>query len=811
MKRKALTVTKLSYLFSFLSAALLPIFLFSSPSEAALGDFRFKWGSYGSALYTTEYPYGFHGIAVDANGNIYVSDYGVSKIQVYTKDGIFLRSIGSRGSADGQFSGIFEIAIDGSGNVYILDKGNSRVEVFSSTGTFLRKWGSAGSDDGQFNYPGGIAVDANGNVYVADTNNYRIQVFTNAGIFLRKWGTEFSPSGIAVDKNGNVYTTDGRVQVFTNTGTLLRTWGDYCNIYTGNGTCDGGFNLAYGIAVDINENVYVVDHYNDRVQVFTSAGMFLRKWGTRGSEDGQFLLPTGIALDSNGNVYVVDSVRGNNPNQYSTPRVQVFSGTGVFQEELHLFEALFSYPYGIAVDDNGNVIIADTGNNRVLVSSNTGTYLRKWQWSPYTSLYGVGTDEGNDVYVTQAYVWSKIMAFNGNTGASLGEFGTCFFSQDCSATGMLRGPNAVAVDSSGNVFVSDAGNNRVQVFTKNGTFLWAWGSVGTGNGQFNYPTGIAVDRSGNVYVSDSGNNRIQVFNSTGDFLRTWGTYGIGAGQFNSPNGIAIDKNGTVYVLDTGLNRIQVFTDTGIFLGQWGGYGTGDGQFNYPRGIAVDGNANVYVSDSGNHRIQVFEGYRSCNLTVDAGPDQTVIMTSSIGASVTLSGSASALGCAGDLSYEWSWPGGSATGQSPVVLMSRGTTLTTLTVRSGSFTVTDTVAISVVYNFSGFLEPVSLDKPFRIGSTIPVKFQLTDAAGMYISSANVIIRIQKYSDSIPVEDPINAEATGGADTGNTFRYDATAYQYIYNLSTRSLSESTWQIQAILDDGTVKTAFVSMKVN
>lgn len=117
--------------------------------------------------------------------------------------------------------------------------------------------------------------------------------------------------------------------------------------------------------------------------------------------------------------------------------------------------------------------------------------------------------------------------------------------------------------------------------------------------------------------------------------------------------------------------------------------------------------------------------------------------------------------------------------------------------------------TVVYTFSGFLEPVSLGMPFKLGSTIPVKFQLMNALGGYVSTANATIMLQMFSGSVPVGEPIDATPAGGSDSGITFRYDATANQYIFNLNTINLSQGTWQIIARLDDGSVKTAFLSLK--
>ena len=140
-------------------------------------------------------------------------------------------------------------------------------------------------------------------------------------------------------------------------------------------------------------------------------------------------------------------------------------------------------------------------------------------------------------------------------------------------------------------------------------FATAWGSTGSGDGQFNRPQRVAVDGSGNVFVTDTaccgGNTRIQKFDNTGAFLTKWGKAGTGDGQFDGPIGIAVDGSGNVFVADTNNNRIQKFDNTGGFLTKWGSAGTGDGQFNVPIDLAVDGSGNVFVADNHNNRIQKF--------------------------------------------------------------------------------------------------------------------------------------------------------------------------------------------------------------
>jgi DNA-binding beta-propeller fold protein YncE len=266
--------------------------------------------------------------------------------------------------------------------------------------------------------------------------------------------------------------------------------------------------------------------------------------------------PSGVALDQEGNVYVADT--GND-------RIQVFSSNGTFISQWArpgevAGNGTLRSPQGIAVDSSsGNVYVADTGNDRIRVFSSNGTFISQW------------TRAGN---------------------------------------GTLRSPQGIAVDSSsGNVYVTDTGNNRIQVFSSNGTFISRFGIYGTDNGSFIHPEGVALDQEGNVYVADTGNNRIQVFSSNGTFISQWGEYGQVAanGTLRFPQGIAVDSSsGNVYVADTGNNRIQVFSSNGTFISQWGEYGSDEDQLRFPQGIAVDSSSgNVYVTDTGNDRISAF--------------------------------------------------------------------------------------------------------------------------------------------------------------------------------------------------------------
>jgi len=211
---------------------------------------------------------------------------------------------------------------------------------------------------------------------------------------------------------------------------------------------------------------------------------------------------------------------------------------------------------------------------------------------------GVALDSSGNVYVADTGN-NRIQKFT-----SSGQFITKWGSEG-NGDGQFSSPHGIALDSNGNIYVADTGNNRIQKFTSSGQFITKWGSEGNGDGEFSVPRSIALDSSGNIYVAEEWNHRIQKFASNGQFITKWGSRGSGNGQFLYPYGIALDSSGNVYVTDTYNHRIQEFTSGGQFVTKWGSKGSGNGQFSYPKGIALDSNGNVYVAEEWNHRIQKF--------------------------------------------------------------------------------------------------------------------------------------------------------------------------------------------------------------
>jgi tripartite motif-containing protein 71 len=222
-------------------------------------------------------------------------------------------------------------------------------------------------------------------------------------------------------------------------------------------------------------------------------------------------------------------------------------------------------PYGVGVDLDGNVWVADE-QDRFQIIAPDGTYRETWGMP--------GSGDG------------QLAFFNSNAAYA-------------------RGYGDVAFDAEGNLYVADTGNTRVQKFAPDRRFLLAWGSKGTGDGQFLTPSGIAVGPDGTVYVSDEGRGDIQRFDAEGQFQGTIGEAGSEEGQFRLPAGIAVGPDGDVWVADYSNQRIQRFGADGTFRDAWGQRGSGNGEFQNPNGVAVNALGHVFVADADNNRLQVF--------------------------------------------------------------------------------------------------------------------------------------------------------------------------------------------------------------
>ena len=293
------------------------------------------------------------------------------------------------------FRNAVDLAVGQGGVLYVLQRGvemqrNLAVKICNIKEEYFGDFGTYGTGPGEWIWPGGIAVDQAQRIYISDEWNQKITIFDKKGNFLNEWGESGSdhgqfnrPNGLAFDNNQRLLVVDAlnhRIQRFHNDGTFIDAWGE-------KGTKPGQFDMPWGIAVAPEGHIFVSDWRNDRIQKFDEDGRALLAWGCSGVAEGEFDRPAGIAVDSTGDVYVAD---------WRNHRIQIFNSYGEFQAQLNgeatmsaWGEQLLSanplmmeerrvakdlnqekalwHPRGIKVDDQGRIIIVDSGRGRLQV------------------------------------------------------------------------------------------------------------------------------------------------------------------------------------------------------------------------------------------------------------------------------------------------------------------------------------------------------------------------------------------------------------------------------------------------------------
>ncbi len=264
----------------------------------------------------------------------------------------------------------------------------------------------------------------------------------------------------------------------------------------------------------------------------------------------------------------------------------------------------FSQVEGVACASNHNLYVVDNHANQILEFDQSGKLLTSW--GSAGKLLGSSTrrmasrvDAAGNVYV--ADTWNgRIQKFTAS-----GQFISAWGSPNgaiSAKTGEFYGPRGLTVMPNGNVAVADTGNKRIEVFSPSGSFLFTFGTSGSGNGQFDEPSSVAVDSAGNFYVADFWNGRVQKFDPRGGYLAQWAVPGWGNGGSYTEPYLTINAAGNLIVPDPADAQLLVYTTTGTLLEALGSAGSAPGQFNAPLGLAADGDV-LWVGDQGNHRVQ----------------------------------------------------------------------------------------------------------------------------------------------------------------------------------------------------------------
>ena len=256
--------------------------------------------------------------------------------------------------------------------------------------------------------------------------------------------------------------------------------------FGGKGSSAGMFDSPRGVAVNERNEIAVTDCDNNRVQIFSSDGTYLRSFGRMGDQEGEFKCPSGIAYLNNGNIVVADS--HNN-------RLQIFTEQGEYLTQIGgegNLDHQFNYPWGLSVDSDGNIIVADSDNKLIKIFTPSGQFLRTF---------------GEDLLVEPCHCIQKDQYF----------------------------------------IVSDNGDHSIKVFNTDGDFLYKFGNEGEGDGEFDEPRVLSVDKAGHLMVCDSANDRVQILELSGKFIANFELMSDRIEEYVGPVSTAFLSDGRIVV------------------------------------------------------------------------------------------------------------------------------------------------------------------------------------------------------------------------------------------------------------------------
>jgi uncharacterized protein (TIGR03437 family) len=470
-----------------------------------------------------------------------------------------------------------------------------------------------------------------------------------------------SPVSVATDSTGSVYFTGlNCVLKLDRHGTVTRVAGTSKSGYSGDGgpAANAQLNNPNGLAVDASDNLFIADTINNRIRTVSTSGIITTVAGTGAngfSGDGgaaanaQLNNPYGIAVDGSGNLFVSDTFNNRIRKVSASGIIATVAGNGsngISGDGGPAVSAQLGNPYGVAVDRSGNLLVAETLNNRIRKVSTggiittvvgTGSFGFSGDGSPAASAQlnnpnGIAVDASGNLFIADTFNDRIRKVSTGGIITTVAGIGAIGYSGDGgpAKSAQLYNPYGVAVDGSGNFFIADALNNRIREVSTSaiittvagdGTFGYSGDGGAATNAQLTDPFSIAVDGLANFFITDVGNNRVRKVSARGTITTVAGTGTSGfsgdggiatSAQLYSPNGVAVDGSGNLFIADTNNNRIRKVSPIGIIttIAGTGARGfSGDGgaavnaKLGNPYGVVVDGLGNLFIADSLNFRIR----------------------------------------------------------------------------------------------------------------------------------------------------------------------------------------------------------------
>lgn len=562
------------------------------------------------------------------------------------------------------------VVVDGGGNLFVAVAGLNRVlRIDAATGTMTTV---AGNGTRGFSGDGGpatsaslwdpraVALDGAGNLFIADVNNRRIRrvdptgkittvAGNGAGGFSGDGGPATgaplaNPRGLAVDSAGNLFISDAetlRVRKVDASGTITTVAGNGAGGFSGDHGPATSASLfdPRGLAIDAAGSLFIADRSNNRIRrvdpsgtITTVAGNGVAGFTGDGgpAQSASLASPLDVAVDDAGNLFIADL------NNHRLRRVDVtgtittvagngtlgFSGDGGAAAS-----AVLNSPIGVAVDGTGKVFIADAGNRRIRRVDPTGRI---------TTTAGNGITGGDGRAATSA---------------------------------SLASPWSVAADGAGALFIADTESQRIRrvnsggaiaTIAGDGTFGFSGDGGPATSASFRNPSGVAVDGDGNVFIADTSNQRVRRVDVTGTITTVAGNGNVGfsgdggaatSARLSNPQGVTVDGAGNLFIADTGNQRVRRVDPSGAistvagdgslgFSGD-GGPATGAGLAN-PIGVASDRSGNLFIADSGNRRVRRVDlagtittvaGDGNSGFSGDGGPATGARLRSPVGVAV----------------------------------------------------------------------------------------------------------------------------------------------------------------------------------